>query len=662
MNHPENRFLELDGRQIPLVFTHTLVLGSGAASLAAAVRLKRAGVDDLCIVTDNMKGGTSRNTGSDKQTYYKLSDSTKEPDSPYKMANALFKGGAVHGDIALVESLGSENGFYNLVSMGVPFPFNEWGGYTGYKTDHDPQCRGTSLGPYTSKVMVEVLERETELLKIPVYDHHDCIRLIRSGDRVAGAVVLDKKELDSSCFGMKIFLCENMIFGLGGPGGMYASSVYPPAHTGGIGLALEIGAEAVNLTESQFGIGSVKFRWNLSGSYQQVIPSYYSRDPVTGQSYPFLNDYFPSMKSLSRAIFLKGYQWPFDPEKIRNEGSSLIDLLIYREIEILGREVYMDFRGNPEGNSRLGTFSRDCLSDEASEYWDNSGLTGLTPIERLRQLNPQAIRLYHDHGINLESEPLQIAVCAQHNNGGLAGDAWWESTNISRLFPVGEVNGSHGVYRPGGTALNSGQVGAFRASQKIAGAYSAYSLDIEEARTEAAAAAREMITLMETVASGMDDGNGRHYQQELQSRMSRFGAVVRDPSKIEEACRDAKDQYLRFDSLRTVRTKLPHLMKQRHLALAHWFYLAAAGDYMRRGGGSRGSYLVMSDRGGRLHDMLDWKVREDSPALRSEMQVLRKSEKSSEPVMKWIPCRSIPESEFWFEKIWSRYLDRSVFD
>ena len=57
-----------------------------------------------------------------------------------------------------------------------------------------------------------------------------------------------------------------------------------------------------------------------------------------------------------------------------------------------------------------------------------------------------------------------------HNNGGLKGDIWWES-NIKHLFPVGEVNGTLGVYRPGGSALNSTQVGSFRAAQYIAANY-----------------------------------------------------------------------------------------------------------------------------------------------------------------------------------------------
>ncbi|HOS38496.1 MAG TPA: hypothetical protein PLG31_02085, partial [Spirochaetota bacterium] len=55
----------------------------------------------------------------------------------------------------------------------------------------------------------------------------------------------------------------------------------------------------------------------------------------------------------------------------------------------------------------------------------------------------------------------------QHVNGGLCGDIWWES-NVRNLFPVGEANGSHGVYRPGGAALNAGQVGGLRAAQMIA--------------------------------------------------------------------------------------------------------------------------------------------------------------------------------------------------
>lgn len=147
-------------------------------------------------------------------------------------------------------------------------------------------------------------------------------------------------------------------------------------------------------------------------------------------------------------IFLKGYQWPFDVRKVP-DGSSVIDLLVHEETVKKGRRVWLDFRANTEG------LDFAALSDEARTYLEKSGACFGTPLERLEKMNPGAIELYRDHNIDLAVEPLEIAVCAQHNNGGLAGNVWYESPNLKHLFPVGEVNGSHGVCRPGGTALNA---------------------------------------------------------------------------------------------------------------------------------------------------------------------------------------------------------------
>ena len=51
----------------------TVVVGSGCAGLNAADTLKALGEESLLLLTEDMNAGTSRNTGSDKQTYYKLS-------------------------------------------------------------------------------------------------------------------------------------------------------------------------------------------------------------------------------------------------------------------------------------------------------------------------------------------------------------------------------------------------------------------------------------------------------------------------------------------------------------------------------------------------------------------------------------------------------------
>ncbi len=108
--------------------------------------------------------GTSINTGSDKQTYYKLSMSGDEADSPVNMAKTYFANGAMHGDLALVESSLSPRGFLNLVNLGMPFPRDEYGQFIGYKTDHDPRQRATSIGPYTSREMCRVLISQVQSL------------------------------------------------------------------------------------------------------------------------------------------------------------------------------------------------------------------------------------------------------------------------------------------------------------------------------------------------------------------------------------------------------------------------------------------------------------------------------------------------------------------
>lgn len=58
-----------------------IVVGTGAAGLQAALRLYQNGETDLAVVAENINAGTSRNTGSDKQTYYKLSLASGDLDS-----------------------------------------------------------------------------------------------------------------------------------------------------------------------------------------------------------------------------------------------------------------------------------------------------------------------------------------------------------------------------------------------------------------------------------------------------------------------------------------------------------------------------------------------------------------------------------------------------
>lgn len=652
--------------------THTLIIGSGAASLNAVVHLKRQGISEALVVTNELGGGISANAGSDKQTYYKLSLSDANSDSPVEMAESYYEGGATHGDLALIESALSAREFFHLTELGVDFPFNEFGEYVGYKTDHDPRGRGTSAGPWTSQQMVESLEEEARELGVEIKDKVEIIGLLTSekedGKRVIGALGIDKTSTEDDSLGFMVFRSENVIFGVGGPGGLYEDSVYPEGHIGSIGIALEKGAVANNLTEGQYGIASVDFRWNLSGSYQQVIPRYYSVDD-SGKKRDFLNEVFPSTQKLAEAIFLKGYQWPFDPDKVENYGSSLIDLLVYRETRLKNCEVFMDFRQNPVGTEGLEDFDIDKLNGEPKEYLDNSGALEGTPLERLKQLNPEAIKLYRQNGIDLSKESLRIAVCAQHNNGGLRGNRWWES-NIDHFFPVGEVNGSHGISRPGGSALNAGQVGGLRSAQYIS---EIYSDEIKKDKRFNSEIKKQVGEKLNLALAALERGSKAtsepispdEVKHRIQRRMSRYGALLREEEELNQVVKKAKNfQNNLCDRLKVADvTELPEMFQALHLAITSRVYLDAISWYVKNEGGSRGSYLIGDPNGEKSleHFSEDLRYRSENKALKKKVQETKLSGKGDVQHC-WVDRREIPESSQWFENVWRNYREGGVYE
>jgi succinate dehydrogenase/fumarate reductase flavoprotein subunit len=663
--------IPVEGLSLPVHTFNTLIIGSGAAGLNAALQLAKRGQTDIAVATEQWGGGTSCNAGSDKQTYYKLSLNRDAGDSPLKMAEDLFKGGCMHGDIALCEAQNSLQAFFHLVDLGVPFPHDRMGSFVGYKTDHDPGMRGTSAGPLTSQWMCSAMMKEVHDKSIRVFDRHDIIALItrRHGkeSHVIGAVALNKDNLKARNMGFVLFNTVNIILATGGPAGMYESSVYPESQQGSTGLALRIGAVAHNLTESQFGLASIRFRWNVSGSYQQVIPRYISADEKGNDTREFLNDVFPDMTKLSSAIFLKGYQWPFDPRKIRKYGSSLIDILVYRETVIKGRRVFLDFTRNPGQEGEPGSFSLDMLDPEAYSYLEKSGALLDTPIQRLQKMNPPAVALYGDHGIDITRDPLEIAVCAQHNNGGLKGNLWWES-NIRHLFPVGEVNGSHGVYRPGGSALNAGQVGSLRAALYIARRYHSAPPDLDTFQKTALEQILHWLrSARNMIRPGADLSHLAGAREEIRKRISAHGAIIRNPKAIARTCTEAWRLYrqLVIETGVPSSSHLPDAFKNLDICLTHALYLEAIRTYMEKNGMSRGSYLIPDSRGQKACKNLDdfWRFRlAGSDAFVNKKILEIQYDETGKIRKKWAAIRPIPRETSWFETTWKAFRENKFFE
>ncbi len=644
----------------------TIIIGSGAAGLNCAEHLWELGIRDIAVITDRLGAGTSNNSGSDKQTYYKIGIFGDVPDSPMEFARSLTAGGMCHGDLAYVEALGSAPEFFHLVRNGVPFPFNRYGAYVGYKTDHDPRQRATSAGPKTSMLMYQGSLANVRRNETPIFDGHEVIGLLVAGERedrrVIGAVALDREALSAENFGLVVFRAENVVLATGGPGEMYRDSVYPPGQIGTHGLALKVGAIANNLTESQFGLASVGFRWNLSGTYQQVIPSYFSTDANGEDKRYFLNEYFHDMRREATNIFLKGYQWPFHAERLQDFGSSIVDLAVFNETS-QGRRVFMDFRHNPVADHGLEPFSLTNLDDEARRYLERSGALQSTPYERLQHMNPESIELYEEHGVDLR-QPLEVAVCAQHCNGGMRGDIWWES-NIRHLFTIGELNGSHGV-RPGGSALNSGQVGGVRAAQRIAHVYNGSPLGPEDFWKLARPQIRALVADLRRHLNSTSELGLRQARLQIQERMSEYGAFMRSADGVAAALDAARAQYARMkrDGLKlTRREDLPLAVQNENLCLTQIAFLAAMKALIARGGGSRGAYVVLDEQGDRVVSTkrgTELPHRSENLAMRAEVLEVKWAGNGDFEVYP-VEVRALPDDQSWYETTWREWRQGKIF-
>lgn len=564
------------------------VVGAGAAGLNAMDELLIRGID--CVLfADDIKGGTSLNSGSDKQTYYKLSLAGEIPDSVGAMAEKFFSGGSMQGHHALAMAALSARSFMKLALLGVPFPQNEWGEYVGYQTDHDQTSRATSAGPLTSKFMAECLMKSVQNRGGRIVNGAELVKIHTENSEVRG--LLFKTGDDFLAVS-----CGAVILATGGPACVYGKRVFPTNQTGATGAALRAGAKANNLCYWQYGLASTKVRWNVSGSYQQAIPEYVDEngDPIC-----------PEMPDRLDRIFLKGYQWPFD--SARADASAAVDRAV-KAVSDRGGRVFMDFRKDPV----KGEF--DILSGETYNYLTNCSAIRDGAFNRLMAINPMAVEFYRSKGIDLENEPLEVAVCAQHSNGGIWVDENWQ-TSVRNLYAAGECSGVFGAYRPGGSALNETQVGSLRAVMHIA-------------RTKPSAKKLPDSVFDDEIAwisGGKCDPDEMEY---FQSRMDKCAGAVRNVeemralhAEVSARLHDISGDYALRDVLYVQKYALSAMIKQAEFSGSTGHMVTDACPSQEK----TGDYAFITDENGTIAQKV-------SP---------------------------IPESDRWFERVWKRYMEEN---
>ena len=334
------------------------------------------------------------------------------------------------------------------------------------------------------------------------------------------------------------------------------------------------------------------------------------------------------------------------------EGSSVIDLLVYRECVLRGRKVYLDYTKNPYGMQNI---NYDKLSTEAYEYLKKADACFGTPIERLKKMNLPAIELYRSKGVDLSKQYLEIALSAQHCNGGIAVNSNWES-RVRGLYAVGEVAGTHGITRPGGSALNAGQVGALRAAESIS--RSNRCTDTKLFQEIANTYVEQTITLDMDAISPIDLENRLFTARRI---MSDCAGAIRSTIEMTRYLADIKSAIRLIKSIKALPSKndIYYCYILQDTLTVQAAVLTAMIDFAKKNSFSRGSALY-TDQTGNAPAGLEEIFFYTLPAKESHKRVIQSVElRGSDYLCSRRFVRKMPAEEDCFEKIWNEYRERN---
>jgi aspartate oxidase len=248
-------------------------------------------------------------------------------------------------------------------------------------------------------------------------------------------------------------------------------------------------------------------------------------------------------------------------------------------------------------------------------------------------------------------------------NGGIAVDTWGR-TNIPGIYAVGEASGTHGVTRPGGSALNAGQVFGTRVAEHIGASGKAATPSLFDTVDGAE-------TAIADVAHRLGAGGAlawKDIRAEVQARMSDHAGILCNATDVAEALAKARDlnSQIRAVGLSLSRpSELARTIQWQQMALASEAVLAALDHYIAQGGGSRGARAICDPEG----EALPQSVHGPLPEVRFRAE--RDADKGSQlrvrldgvdMVISEVPNRSYDGDKSFFERDWPAWLTGGIYD
>ncbi len=397
----------MTSQSLQRIDTDILIIGSGGSGLRAAIAATEKGAKVLVVSKELLQDAhTGWAMGG-------LNVAIKGPATPQMHFEDTIKGGWYINNYKLAEIFANEmpDRIYDLESYGVKFDRLPDGSYFTWAGGKQSVPLNLCAGDYTGREMMQGLLAEIERQHVSKLEYHYVTKLIKKGNRVIGACLIDRK-----IGAYLVVQAKATIVATGGGGNMYQINTNASSNTGeGYAWALDVGAELVDMEMIQFHPTGMAFPPERRGTLVT--------EKVRGNG--------GILKNRLGERFMQRYQ----PERLELAGRDEVTRAIYQEIE--------EGRGTEHGAVYLDT-----------THWEEG---------KVEKLVPDVFAAHMEVGIDIRKQIMEVTPSMHHMMGGYVINEWGQ-TNVDGLYAVGEVTASvHGANRLGGNSLAEGQVFGRRA-------------------------------------------------------------------------------------------------------------------------------------------------------------------------------------------------------
>jgi succinate dehydrogenase / fumarate reductase, flavoprotein subunit len=339
------------------------------------------------------------------------------------------------------------------------------------------------VGDRTGLEMIRTLQDRGVSLGIDVYMECAVTRLLKDGDRVAGAFGYWREQGRFA-----VFKAKSVVLATGGLGKMYKITSNSWEYTAdGMALAYEAGAELKDMEFVQFHPTGMVWPPGVQG----ILVT----EAVRGEG--------GILRNKNGERFMEKY----DPKKMELSTRDVVARAIYTEVR--------EGRGSEHGGAFLD------ISQKPAEYVK----------KKLPSMYHQFLELAD---VDITKGPMEVGPTCHYMMGGVRVDPETAETTVPGLYAAGEVAaGLHGANRLGGNSLSDLLVFGRRAG--LAAAQAAKKVGqstIDEAQIDEAE--REML-------APFQNGNGESpYQihRDLQDTMQKLVGIFRDEGDLQQALQE----------------------------------------------------------------------------------------------------------------------------